>query len=329
MPTVLIAPGPLRGKPGRFREILQAAGFDEFIEYPGDGTLNEAQLRESLPRCEAMLAGGELLSAEILDLAPHLRAIARTGVGYDAVDIAAATARKIPVIITPGTNQESVAEHTLGLLLAVTRNLVVNDNLVKSGGWTRALIQPVRGRTLGLVGLGRIGRAVAVRASAFGMKIIAFDPLGADTEFDTRHGIGRRTFDELLAESDVVSLHLPLSPATRAIINRETLAKMKPGSILVNTSRGGLVNEADLYASLVSGHLFGAGLDVLVDEPPDPKNPLLTLSNVVISPHLGGIDTKSMADMADLASSCVAMLRRGEWPAGCVVNDELSHGWKW
>jgi phosphoglycerate dehydrogenase-like enzyme len=328
MPTVLIAPGPLRGQPGAFRQILSDAGFDETIEFPGDHTLTEAELREALPRSDAMLAGGESLSAELLALAPKLRVIARTGVGYDAVDIAACTARKIPVVITPGTNQESVAEHTLGLLLALTRNVVNNDQVVKSGGWNRTLVRPIRGETIGLVGLGRIGRAVATRAVAFGMRVIAFDPV-ADPDFDARHGITRVDLDTLLAESDVVSLHLPLSPETTHVIRRDRIARMKPNALLINTSRGGLVNEDDLHEALVSGKIAGAGLDVLGAEPPDKSNPLLKLSNVVVSPHIGGIDTKSMADMADLASSCIAALRVGQWPEGCVVNEELRTGWIW
>jgi phosphoglycerate dehydrogenase-like enzyme len=328
MPTVLIGPGTLRGKPGSFRNLLRAAGFDTFIEPPGDHTLTEAELREALPSADAMLAGGERITAELLDLAPKLRVIARTGVGYDAVDVAVATARKIPVIITPGTNQGSVAEQTFALLLALTRSIVTNHNLIVAGGWSRTLVRPIRGQTLGLVGLGRIGRAVATRAVAFEMRVVAYDPV-PDPAFDAQHGITRLGFEDLLAASDVVSLHLPLSPENQGLINKQTLAKMRPGAILINTSRGGLVNEADLYESLKSGLLAGAGLDVLVSEPPEPGNPLLTLPNVVVSPHLGGIDTKGMADMADMASHAIAALKQGRWPEGCVVNEEIAPGWRW
>lgn len=328
MPTVLISPGPLRGKPGSFREILRAAGFDEFIDPEGDHTLTEAELRATLPRSDAMLAGSERITPELLDLAPRLRVIARTGVGYDAVDVPAATARRIPVVITPGTNQESVAEQAFALLLGLSRDLVNNDRQIKAGGWSRVLPQPLRGKTLGLLGLGRIGRAVATRGVAFGMRVVAFDPL-VDPEFDSRYGITRLGFDELLAESDVVSLHLPLDAASRGVINRDTLARMRPGAFLLNTARGGLVVEADLYEALKSGRLAGAGLDVLNQEPAEPGNPLLTLPNVILSPHLGGIDTKGMADMADMAAGCIASLKQGRWPAGAVVNDELAEGWTW
>jgi D-3-phosphoglycerate dehydrogenase / 2-oxoglutarate reductase len=327
MPTVLITPEPLRNQPGPFREILEAAGF-RCIDFHGEQVPREASLRALLPEVDAIIAGSELLSASVLASAPKLRVIARTGVGYDAVDVAAATARKIAVVITPGTNHESVAEQAFALLLALTRNIVNYDRMIRAGGWDRVLVRPIRGKTLGLVGLGRIGRAMATRAVAFGMRVLAHDPV-ADHDFDARHGLSRHAFEELLGASDVVSLHLPLLPETRGLMNRRTLALMRPGSYLINTSRGGLVVEADLAESLASGHLAGAGLDVLNNEPPEPGNPLVGLPNVVLSPHMGGIDTKGMADMAELAARCVVSLYRGEWPQGCVVNGELADGWRW
>jgi phosphoglycerate dehydrogenase-like enzyme len=328
MPTALIGPGPLRNQPGPFRDILTAAGF-RCDDPPGDHTLTDSELVAFLPYADAFIAGGERVSADLIALAPQLRVIARTGVGYDAVDVAAATARKIAVLITPGTNQESVAEQVFSLLLALTRNIVNLDRMIRAGVWDRTLVRPVRSKTLGLVGLGRIGRAVATRALAFGMNVVAHDPIAGDADFEARHGIRRLSFDDLLAASDVVSLHTPLTAETRGLINRSTLAKMRPGSYLINTARGGLVVEADLAESLASGHLAGAGLDVLNAEPPAPGNPLLGLQNVVLSPHMGGIDTKSMADMAELAARCVVALYKGEWPGECVVNKELEAGWKW
>jgi phosphoglycerate dehydrogenase-like enzyme len=327
MPTVLISPGPLRNQPGPFREILKSAGF-ECIDLPGDHSLTEAELQSALPRCDAMLAGGEPISGATIRLAPRLRAISRTGVGYDAVDLATATALKIPVTIAPGTNQGSVAEMTFALLLALARDVVKNDRLIHGGSWSRKLVTPIRGKTMGLVGLGRIGRAVATRAIAFEMKVVAHDPL-ADREFASRHGIELVDLNTLLEVSDIVSLHSPATPETRGMINRETLARMRPGSYLINTARGSLVVERDLHESLVSGHLAGAGLDVLNHEPPEPGNPLLNLPNVILSPHLGGVDTKGMSDMAELASSCIVSLYQGKWPAGCVVNEDLREGWRW
>src|SRR5262249_30977959 len=153
--------------------------------------------------------------------------------------------------------------------------------------------------------------------------VVAYDPVADDADFEARHGIRRLGFDEVLAAADVVSLHLPLTGETRGLINRTTLARMRPGSYLINTARRGLVGESDLAESLTSGHLAGAGLDVLNAEPPGPDNPLLRLPNVILSPHMGGIDVKSMADMAELAARCIVGLFQGKWPAGCVVNNEL------
>jgi phosphoglycerate dehydrogenase-like enzyme len=327
MPTVLITPESLRNVAGPFREVLLEGGF-RCIDFVGEQVPQKESLLALLPEVDALVAGSERLTAEVLDAAPRLRVIARTGVGYDAIDVPAASARKIAVTITPGTNQESVAEQAFALLLALVRSIVVNDRIICAGGWDRTLVKPLRGKTLGLVGLGRIGRAMVPRAQAFGMEVIAFDPM-SDPEYDARAGITRRSFDELLAEADVVSLHMPLLPETRGLINRQTLARMRPGSYLLNTSRGGLVVEADLAESLKSGHLAGAGLDVLNSEPPEPGNPLIGMPNVVISPHMGGIDTKSMSDMAEMAARCIVSLSRNEWPRGAVVNDELEQGWQW
>jgi phosphoglycerate dehydrogenase-like enzyme len=327
MPNVLVAPYLLRNQPGPFRDVLLDAGFT-LIDPEGDFALTEAELRHYLPETDAILAGGERLSAEMFDIAPRLRVVARTGVGYDLVDLASATARKIAVTITPGTNHDSVAEQTFALLLALARNIVSNDLAIHSGGWDRRLVAPVRGKTLGLIGLGRIGRAVASRARAFGMKVIAYDPVAAP-DVDSNLGIERTSLEALLHQADVVSLHLPLMEATRGLINREFLALMRPGSYLINTARGGLVVEEDLADALKSGHLAGAGLDVLCAEPPQAGNPLLNLPNVVLSPHIGGTDIQSMSDMAEMAAKTVVQLYRNEWPSGCVVNAEIRDGWCW
>jgi D-3-phosphoglycerate dehydrogenase / 2-oxoglutarate reductase len=327
MASVLIGPYLLRKQPGRFREILTEAGFD-LIDPEGDHALTKQQMLPYLGQISAMLAGGEVMSRDVIELAPGLRVIARVGVGYDLIDVAAATDHRAAVTITPGTNQESVAEQTFALLLALTRRIVVNDRLIHAGGWDRRLVSPLRGLTLGLVGLGRIGRAVAERAAAFKMSMVSFDTV-QDAEFDAKHGIARVGLEELLARADVVTLHLPLLPATKGMVNRDFLAKMKPGSYLINTSRGGLVVESDLRDAVVSGHLAGAGLDVLSHEPPLKDNPLLNVPNIVISPHIAGTDTRSMQDMADLAAQTIVDLSRNQWPRGCVVNAELEAAWKW
>jgi phosphoglycerate dehydrogenase-like enzyme len=327
MPRVLIGPYLLRNQPGPFRQILTDAGFEP-IDPVGDFSLTTAQLRPHLPEIDAMLAGGERMTPELFSEAPRLRAIARTGVGYDLIDVPAATAHKVAVTITPGTNQESVAEQTMALILALARRVIHNDRVIHSGGWDRALVTPVRGMTIGLIGMGRIGRAVAIRALAFRMKVVAYDTF-VDAEFDSRHGIERLPLDELLATSDMVSLHLPLADSTRGMVDRAFLAKMRPGSYLINTSRGGLVVENDLRDALNSGHIAGAGLDVMGKEPPEPGNPLLGLPNVVLSPHIAGTDTQSMREMAEMAARTIVELYNNRWPPDCVVNPELRDGWRW
>jgi D-3-phosphoglycerate dehydrogenase / 2-oxoglutarate reductase len=327
MPKVLIGPYLLRNAAGQFRRILSEAGFEP-VDPHGDHSLTREQLLPHLADIDAMIAGGERMTAELLDRAPRLRVIARTGVGYDLLDVPAATARRVAVTITPGTNHESVAEQTWALLLALARKIVHNDRVIHGGGWDRALVIPVRGMTLGLVGMGRIGRAVAVRASAFRVHVVAFDTL-ADAEFDKAHGIARLPLDDLLACSDVVSLHVPLTDETRGLVNRQFLSTMRAGSYLINTSRGGLVVEADLRDALLAGHLAGAGLDVLSREPPAPDNPLLGLPSVILCPHIAGTDTQSMREMAELAAATIVELYQNRWPAECVVNSELRASWRW
>ena len=281
-----------------------------------------------MPAVDAILAGGDPLTARVIQAATHLRAIARTGVGYESVDLGAATARGIAVAITPGANHEAVAEHTIALLLSLTRNVLGNDRMVRAGAWDRRPVRPLRGTTLGLIGLGRIGRAVAVRARAFGMKVLAFDR-NRDPLFDAFHEVTRLELDAVLEASDVVSLHLPLTWKTRGMFDRGAFAKMRPGSVLINTARGGLVNELDLHESLTSGRLAGAGLDVMDSEPPGRGNPLLALPNVVFSPHIAGVDTTALDDMAEQAARVVIELYNGRWPEGCVVNEEVRPSWHW
>jgi D-3-phosphoglycerate dehydrogenase len=188
---------------------------------------------------------------------------------------------------------------------------------------------PIRGRTIGLVGLGRIGRSTAVRCAALGMKVIAYE-LYPDKEFVAKNGIELVDFDTLLKRSDFISLHCPLSDETRGLMNAAAFAKMKPGSVFINTARGGLVVESALIAALQSGHLGGAGLDVFEQEPTDPGNPLFKMDNVVVCPHLGGGDSQSIADMGAEAAQSIVTLFQGNWPPdAAVLNGSLKAGWRW
>ena len=331
MPIVLITPEAMREKNAPYVDMFREAGFE--VRYPKNryfarGLCDDQETIEELRDAAAVLAGGEGFSANVLSALPKLRVVARAGVGFDRVDVAAATARGIPVTITPTSNHEAVAELALALLFAVTKSIVVNDKHVRAGKWPRKLLTPLRGRTFGVFGLGRIGRSTAVRAAALGMKVIATETY-PDKDFAREHGIRLVDFDTLLAASDYLSVHCPLTEETRGLFNKQVFDRMKRGSVLINTARGKLVVESDLLEALQSGQLAGAGLDVYEQEPPSVDNPLFQLDNIVASPHLAGTDLASLEGMGIEAADCIVKLYRGVWPEGAVINDELREGWKW
>ena len=332
MPTVFISPEAFLHQPEvSYARRLTDAGFD--IRYPKNpiftrGLGPEDETIAELQGAVAVIAGGEYFTPRVLDACPKLRVIARAGVGFDRVNVPAATERGIAVTITPTSNHEAVAELMLALLLGVTKSIALNDRTLRAGHWSQKLTAPIRGRTVGLIGLGRIGKSTAVRCAALGMRVIAHEQF-PDRDFVAKHNIPLVGLDELLSQSDFVSLHCPLNEATRGMCNAAFFAKMKPGSVLINTARGGLVVEDDLIPALRSGHLSGAGLDVFQQEPLPATSPLLQLENVVLTPHLGGTDTRSSEDMGLECASCIVKLSRNEWPDGAVVNDSLRATWKW
>jgi D-3-phosphoglycerate dehydrogenase / 2-oxoglutarate reductase len=327
MLRALVTPPMIRSVPGPYSEHLERHGFE--VKWPpraADTTRREV-LAEQLQGCQAMLASTEPLTREVL-AASELRVVARMGVGYDSVDVAAATDLGNVVTITPGVLEDSVAEHTIALMLGVSRGIVARHQEVKTGVWTRQPMPRLAGKTLGLVGLGRIGRALVPRAQGLAMTVIAHDPC-ADLEFAARHGVRLCPLDELLSTADVVSLHAPCIPETENLIDAAALARMKPGAILLNTSRGGLVDEAALCEALASGKLLGAGLDVFRQEPLPVDHPLQQFSNVLLCTHMGGLDEESMEGMASSAARSVVELHEGRWPEGCVVNSAVRETWRW
>ncbi len=327
MAKVLVAPAPLAGVQAEFLTALKNAGFE--VVYPKkQAQLNEDELLEHLHDIQATLAGSEPYTRRVLSAHPQLRVIARVGVGYDAVDCQAATDFGMAVCITPGTNQDAVAEHTFTLILALAKNLIGQHQGTAAGRWPRAANLPLRGKVLGIAGLGRIGKAVAIRGQAFRMKVMAFEP-SPDRDFCKQYNIELVPWKRLLAESDYLSLHMPLNPQSRHAINRSTLALMKPTAFLVNTARGRLVNEADLLEALTAQRLAGAGLDVFEQEPPASDHPFFKLGNVVFTAHTAGVDTQSRDDMALCAAQAIVSLSRGEWPAEKVVNAEVRGKFRW
>src|SRR5262249_17890908 len=236
MPKVLITPATLAGVKAPYLQLLDQAGFETAFP-PRAEQLIEAEISELLAGVDATLAGSEPYTRRVVQSHPRLRVIARAGVGFDAVDVQAATDHGIVVTIAPGTNQDAVAEHTFAVILALAKNLIAQHSGTRHGTWPRGANLPLRGRTLGLVGLGRIGKAVALRAVSFQMPLLAYEPM-PDRAFCEKFGVTLVPLETLLAQSDYVSLHLPLTPESRNLINRKTLALMRPTAFLVNTARG-------------------------------------------------------------------------------------------
>ncbi len=323
LPKILVAPRDLQVLEARYRPLLEAAGY--VVMYPVPSKANQptpSELRDALAGVVAVIAGSETYSAELFDAFPKLRVVARVGVGYDAVDIPAATTRGVAVTITPGCNHESVAEHAFAMILGYTRQIANHTLDIRSGIWPRNRSVPIRGKTIGLAGLGRIGQAMVVRANAFRMSVIAYDPF-PDHAFCDAHNVTLVSFDELLSQADFLSLHLPLTGPTRHLMNRETFAKMKRGAVLINTSRGGLVCESDLVEALKSGQIGAALLDVFEQEPPPQNHPLFAFDNVIFTPHAAGVDVQSLGDMACSAAESAIAILRGEWPTEKIVNPAI------
>ncbi len=310
-------------------EILQAGGF-EVATVPADVDLRKEPHRvvEQVQGYEAVIAGAEPYTRETLEQLPDLKVISRYGVGYDAVDLAACDDLGKVVTITPGVNHHSVAEQAFAMIMGIARLSRSQDQAVRSGKWEWHLTPRVWGSTIGIMGMGRIGQAVATRAIGMGMHVLAYDPC-PNTAFAVKHQIKLVTLDELLKQSDYVTLHLPVTPDTIEIINKDTLAKMKPGSVLINTARGGLVDENALVEALESGHLRGAGLDVFKKEPLAVESPLIKLENVLLSCHTGGLDQESHRDAYAMAAQNIVKLYQGEWPEECVVNLKNATEWSW
>ncbi len=327
MPRVLVTPAPLYQQPGPYRAALEQAGLEVVFPEGGKPLMDPRELAQSLVGIDAVLAGMEPFNRQVLSES-GLRVIARMGVGYDAIDVPAASERRIAVTIAPGTNEISVAEHALALLLGVMRGFPQRQREVERGTWRRKSLPRLAGKTLGLVGLGRIGRAMVPRAQGLGLKVIACDPW-ADPAQAALMGVQMVSFEELLDRSDVVSLHAPSTPETERMMNRQTLLRMKPFAVLINTARGSLIDETELAEVMAGGHLLGAGLDAFQIEPLPLDSPLLKLDNVLLAPHMGGLDEESEVAMSRLAAECIARLYQGQWPEGCVVNTELRGEWKW
>ncbi len=285
-----------------------------------------AEWHAALPGTHAALCWLERMDASALALAPQLRVVSRMGVGYDTVDIAACSARGIPVMVANGSNDLSVAEHAMMLLLAIARRAVDADQRVKAGEWSLPGGGPMvdlAGRTALVVGYGRIGVRVARYLTAFHMRVRVFDPFYSPHRIAADGFTPARDLHRALGEAEVVTLHCPLTPATRHLMDEAAFAAMKPGALLVNTARGPVVKESALVEALRSGRLAGAGLDVLEAEPPARSNPLLTLPNVVVSPHTAASTVEGMDRMARAAVQNILDALDGHPDPSMMVNPEI------
>ncbi len=311
--TVLATPTSFgRHDPG-LKERLEAS-VGRVIYNPKGRPLSAEELGPLLGEADGYIAGLDEISRGAIEAAPRLRVIARYGVGVDNVDLAAAAERGIVVTNTPAANSTSVAELALGLMLSLARHIPAACEAMRRGEWPRLDGVALCGKTIGLIGLGAIGKKVARRLEGFECTVLAYDP-APDLDFAARHSVQIRPLDEVLACADCISLHLPATPQTRHLVDAGFLARMKPGSYLINTARGELVDEAALYAALASGRLRGAGLDAFAAEPPGADNPLLQLPQVIATPHTGAHTDDAVRAMGEGAvADCLAVLR-GEEPA--------------
>ncbi len=263
-----------------------------------------------------IMAGWAKVPAKMIEDAPQLKLIHKWGAGYEKIDLAAAKKKGIPVAITAGSNSGPVAEHAIALMLAVYRRIPYVDRSLREGKWLkqdmRSVCRQLERKTVGLLGLGHIGRLVARKLRGFDVKLIYYDAVRASEEAEKALSITFVPFDQLLAQSDIISVHVPLLESTRGMINAAAIAMMKDGAVIINTSRGGVIDEQALYLALKSGKLFGAGLDTHTVEPPPADNPLYALDNIVVTPHTGAVVVDNVANVTIHVFENMQRFLRGE-----------------
>ena len=297
---ILLTTTSYQDTPGPHHELLESQGF-EIVR--ARGPLPESEMLELSGEFDAFLCGDDAITSAVIDKSlPRLKVISKYGIGLDKIDVAYATTKQIPVLNTPGVNHTTVAEHTFGLLLGLTKKIQENANDVAAGhwqaGWKKPVGHEILGKTMGILGLGRIGKEVATRAKAFGMSVIAFDPY-FDEEFASSHDVRRcETMDEVLLGSDVVSLHCFLDENTRGMINSEKIEEMKDGVVVLNCARGELVETDDVALALANGKIGGYGADVLDEEPPASDHKLFSAPNCIVTSHIASRTYESVERQA-------------------------------
>jgi D-3-phosphoglycerate dehydrogenase len=314
---ILLTTTSFQDTPGPHHDLLAGTGYEVVRER---GPLPEARMLELAGDFDAFLCGDDAVTRAVLEKSlPRLKVVAKYGIGLDKVDVTAATDLKIPVTFCPGVNHTTVAEHNFGLLLALYREIVEEANLVRAGQWKRLTGHELMGKTIGIAGLGRIGKEVAIRARAFGMNVLGYDLYWDDT-FAAQHGIERvADVDDLLRRSDIISLHMNLTPETRGFLNAARLKLLKKHAVVLNCARGELVESDALAAALQAGDLAGYGADVLDEEPPRADHPLLRCRGTVITPHIGSRTYESVVRQAMMAAQNMINVLEGR-PAVAQAN---------
>lgn len=310
---ILVTPTSLQ--PGKNEAALAPLRefADELVFNKTGKPLTEEELIPLLSDCDGYVAGLDFVTERVLRACPNLKAVSRYGVGFDRVDVKAAKELGIKVANTPGVNAVAVGELAFGLILACARKIHYLDRSTREGGWIRSTGMELRGKTLGICGLGAIGKVVAECGAGFGMTVLAYDPF-INEIYCREHHIENVSFEELMRRSHVVSLHLPLLESTKHLINAEAIAQMPDGAILVNASRGGIIDEDAAYEALKNGKLSGLGLDAFETEPPTDSK-LFELENVVATPHTGAHTKEATDNMANLSvKNVIEMLKDGDCP---------------
>ncbi|WP_099157019.1 phosphoglycerate dehydrogenase [Virgibacillus ndiopensis] len=285
----------------------------EVVDNPYQGsTLNQDQLIELIEGVDAAIVGDDYFSKKVIEKANKLKVISKYGVGTDRIDVEAATKKGIVVTNTPGSNKDAVADMVFTLMLSISRQIFQAVNVVQRGEWKVVIGHELSRKTLGIIGLGRIGKEVAVRAQGFNMEILAFDP-HPDKEFIQSYKIKMVDLQTLLSTSDFVTLHLPSLLSTKGMLDKDKIHSMKKDAFLINTARGDIIDELALYNALKERKIAGAALDTLQKEPPS-NNPILTLDNVIVTPHIGGHSYESNYNMGMASSQNIIKVLNGEKP---------------
>jgi D-3-phosphoglycerate dehydrogenase len=319
--SVLVTTTSFQDVPGIHHQLMADAGYHIIRER---GPVSEARMLDLVGEVDALLCGDDAITPAVIDKAlPRLRVISKYGIGLDKIDVNYVTEQGIPLTFCPGVNHTTVAEHTFTLLLSLCKNLVPQANTCAQGEWKRSTGHEIFGKRILILGMGRIGKEVAIRARAFGMEVSGYNR-SWDDSFAQEHHISRVTdIESALPHADIISLHLPFTEDTHNLINADRLARLSQGAYVINTGRGELVDVQAVVDALDSGHLGGYGADVLDQEPPPANHPLLGAPRCVITPHVGSRTYESVARQAEMAARNLILALSGEKPLAQANNAPL------